>query len=266
MRILHTRLALLGVSAAVLAIAAGPASATQAINGEIHSGSGFFSANAASDQWTAPGEIRDLSAQSAFQTDPAHVIPFTQSNDSIQAFWNSADSGRVLTNGNLFDHQDSRVDDSVVGAFGSTFEYDFVADSDGELDFTLQTFFSGREPDVGNWLVGAVDQFHPENIVLVTIDGYGSANTLQRTGSLALTAGHSYVFVLRNSGSTFGNGQVPGFSDAHESGILNWSITSNAVGVPEPAAWIVMLLGFGLTGALLRARRRLMDAELGDRA
>jgi hypothetical protein len=30
--------------------------------------------------------------------------------------------------------------------------------------------------------------------------------------------------------------------------------------VPEPAAWVVMVLGFGATGALLRRRPRLAPA------
>ena len=33
-------------------------------------------------------------------------------------------------------------------------------------------------------------------------------------------------------------------------------ITVNSIGVPEPASWTMMLLGFGGLGAVLRARRR----------
>jgi hypothetical protein len=144
----------------------------------------------------------------------------------------------------------------VVGSFAHLFTYKFAADADGVLDFTLQSFFSGRELDVGNWVFGAVDLSHPEHNVVDQTFGYNGGNSLQISDSLSLQAGDTYELVLRAFGSTFDNGQVPGFSDAHESGVFNWSITSESAAVPEPEAWALMLLGLGSTGAMLRAHRR----------
>ena len=44
-------------------------------------------------------------------------------------------------------------------------------------------------------------------------------------------------------------------------GIDNLSVTSSTGGVPEPATWALMLLGFGGLGTALRSRRRATLAQ-----
>ena len=45
-----------------------------------------------------------------------------------------------------------------------------------------------------------------------------------------------------------------GFNFVPETLIFTTDLTSD--GAPEPAAWVMLLLGFGLSGAAIRARRR----------
>jgi hypothetical protein len=40
----------------------------------------------------------------------------------------------------------------------------------------------------------------------------------------------------------------------------SFEVDNLAVGVPEPAAWSMMILGFGLAGAMVRAKRRMLAA------
>lgn len=57
------------------------------------------------------------------------------------------------------------------------------------------------------------------------------------------------------SGATIASGYTrAGFSDSY------WLAGSGSVGVPEPAAWALMLLGFGVSGAALRGQRRRLQA------
>lgn len=62
----------------------------------------------------------------------------------------------------------------------------------------------------------------------------------------------NYSFVANSTSATIDFMQTAGLSDT---GLDNVSISA---GVPEPAAWALMLTGFGVLGGALRARRRLV--------
>lgn len=76
---------------------------------------------------------------------------------------------------------------------------------------------------------------------------------------LAATIGAPDAFV----GFTSGTG---GGASNHD--IVNWEFRDNfspinQTAVPEPASWMMMIVGFGLTGAALRSRRRAMRVGFG---
>lgn len=253
----RSSLGLLSVGvAALLAVGlqATPASATQAFDGEVTAGTQII--NQLTDRWATPDPIRDVSSASSFSSSPDTTSPFASSHASIAAQWDSADSGHVTINGGVTSSQGSRFDDSLFADESSEFRYRFTADADGVLNFDLNAAFTGDEFDIGTWEIAVVDVLHPDQLELLTADGYPlGSNTLELTGSLRLTAGDFYEFDLVNGGSTL-NFPRTGFVQGEESGVLNWSITSDAAAVPEPASWALMLVGFGSAGAMLRASRR----------
>jgi len=70
----------------------------------------------------------------------------------------------------------------------------------------------------------------------------------------ALTAGGSYRLQFFDTGCPDGSCQA--FSHDYIG-----SFTATALGVPEPATWTLMILGFGAAGAQLRVRRRAASAS-----
>jgi hypothetical protein len=73
-----------------------------------------------------------------------------------------------------------------------------------------------------------------------------------------VTAGQFYVVAL-NGNPNIGACCSRNFSGAMD-GTFDWSITERDAGVPEPASWTLMLVGFGGLGAVLRRRRGLAAA------
>lgn len=85
------------------------------------------------------------------------------------------------------------------------------------------------------------------------IDGFDAAAdtsgppTSLYTNSLTLNEVGGFAFYHPSAGQP---GFVPGFDVAYN------LFSDGTFGVPEPATWSMMIMGFGLAGAALRARRR----------
>ena len=137
--------------------------------------------------------------------------------------------------------------------FTSTFDYNFDT-----IEASGAAFQAGFDPDTNNCSVGAIAASalctSTVGIVTFTLDGVASA--FNDTGHVLDTGG--YDTALYNHLHT-GGGGVPEFNQ-NES--LNWRpIGTTGIndpggggGVPEPASWALMLLGFGGLGAVLRRR------------
>lgn len=110
--------------------------------------------------------------------------------------------------------------------------------------------------------------------VLPSFGGAYSARTFTPLSSVTLNPGGTYFFVLGVTGGGFGwsyaegNKQVGTGSFAQYEYSVNkgatWTsfggdnpffLEVNTGGVPEPATWAMMILGFGLIGTLARRRR-----------
>jgi hypothetical protein len=99
--------------------------------------------------------------------------------------------------------------------------------------------------------------------------GSGSANRSAPVGSLTYTSdlepftglvpnSEEFAFNLLSVSPGFGAAVGKALNTATASGGGNFSFVS--VRVPEPASWTLMIVGFGLAGAGLRARRRFAPA------
>jgi PEP-CTERM motif len=70
---------------------------------------------------------------------------------------------------------------------------------------------------------------------------------------------HSYFFGWNGLALDVGGGSVSSESIASSYGPVNVSLPGNTIGaVPEPAAWAMMIAGFGVVGGAARRRRETM--------
>jgi hypothetical protein len=85
---------------------------------------------------------------------------------------------------------------------------------------------------------------------------YPQETGLSGSFSHALVAGHTYTVGLLNLDGFSMNGDTTNSSlTGSENGQIDWAITSGRGGAPEPSAWALAIVGFGLAGAALRRRR-----------
>jgi hypothetical protein len=252
---------ILSVGAAALfavGVQATPASATQAVSGELQANA--FGAGVPidpqTDQWVGAAQLRDLSTQSVYNS-PSQSIPNAESHVSMSSHWDSTNSGTVtFSNNGITVNQGARIDDAIFAAYSATWQYRFIADTSGVLEFDLHAAFTGNQVDIGSWQVGAVDVFDPTKLVLQTADGYPSDNnSLELTGSLDLIAGRFYEFDLIDGGDST-NLELPGTIQGNEASTMTWSITQDTVQVSEPASWALLIFGFAMARAMRRGKRR----------
>ena len=118
----------------------------------------------------------------------------------------------------------------------------FTADVAGTYNFLMTSVTAGYDPFLALYL-GSFNPGAALTNVLVANDDLGD---FQHSGfTRALTTGQTYVAVLTGFNNT-------------DFGAYNLTISglgAIAAGVPEPAAWALMIIGLGLGGALLRRRR-----------
>jgi hypothetical protein len=103
-----------------------------------------------------------------------------------------------------------------------------------------QSILAEIEPDIGGLLVfyappagDAVAYNEPDFYTQFYVDNNGVAT--------------SYPNILYSLGT--------GGSGVYGSPYFEGTVTTSGVGVPEPAAWTLMICGFGLLGAAIRGRR-----------
>ncbi|QWC55996.1 PEP-CTERM sorting domain-containing protein [Erythrobacter sp. 3-20A1M] len=138
-----------------------------------------------------------------------------------------------------------------------TFSYDgeqWRAGNSNDDGLTFQYSLDATQVDNGTWTTISSLIFNP--LVLAgntALNGNLAANRVSLNGSASgLNIG---------SGSSFGFRWVDQNSSGsdHGLGVDNFSLTAGlaaAGGVPEPATWALMILGFGFAGGALRRRNR----------
>lgn len=120
-----------------------------------------------------------------------------------------------------------------AGAFTNIFDFALPT---GHSSFTASSsFFTNPQNDINFTSI----RFNGMNF---NVGSTGQVEFRFLTGA-AVTAGPQQLIVNGTSG---GNGSYAG----------TIAFTPNAAVVPEPAAWALMILGFGGTGAMLRRRRQ----------
>jgi hypothetical protein len=179
------------------------------------------------------------------------VRPTANGQMTVGAASGSVDFGmRFLVNSGL------PVGAGIYGGPGgntTVFSYSFVADKDGQLTVNGATDATNTDPNFlpfGGWAVS----LNGAKIGGFSTDYSSGSPVLDQTGAFTagLTAGQTYDL-------TFDVYALWGSPNAHFDSTLtssfDYAIRENAApapGVPEPSAWVMMIAGLGLAGAMLR--------------
>lgn len=230
---------------ALTAGCAAPAFATTMIENSVASGTSV-TIGATSDSDTA---LQNLGAAPG-QANASSVSAVTTSSNSATAFasisanWLSADAGTV---GIEWGWRTSSWLGPLTMATNLSrpqWTYTFIASGDGTFDVT------GSVVATGNFLFGLgpiyVTGFGFDEIGGNFADPNGSDSL-----SFAIAAGQQYTVGISNYGNVTGDGFL---TDSLAEADIAWAI--NYAGVPEPEAWALLILGFGVTGAAMRRRAR----------
>ena len=134
----------------------------------------------------------------------------------------------------------------------------FVEGQGGTLTFS----FANPIQSFGAYLSGVQTNFFPDSLVfsdgsiqLISLVGTGTSNNVGELAFIGFTdPGQAITSVTIIAGATGLGEDYIGVDD------VRFQLTPSAV--PEPATWVMMLLGFGGLGAAMRSRRRVVTAPV----
>ncbi|MBW8815460.1 MAG: FxDxF family PEP-CTERM protein [Caulobacterales bacterium] len=129
----------------------------------------------------------------------------------------------------------------AAGDFTDVFDLTFPT---GLTSFTVNSTFT-TDPHQDINFSSVVFNGHAFNIVST------GQNEFRVLNNISVTAGGAQHLVI--TGTSGGNGSYDGVI----------AFTPVTAGVPEPAAWALMIMGFGGTGAILRRRSRMLLPAIG---
>lgn len=163
---------------------------------------------------------------------------------------------------------------SIVLDAGTTIQFEFLGSESGYDD----TFFTGTIPALSYTESTPLQNSFLTPILLGTaVFDAGSLFDLlnfSSSGGAAATVGQDGFGIFLGPDQLSGtfvetfyfgyDDQVTGQDDDHDDMIIRASLLSPRVtsAVPEPAAWAMLLTGFGLAGAAMRRRKQPREARL----
>jgi hypothetical protein len=150
------------------------------------------------------------------------------------------------------------VEGGIEGIGGSQGRWQLGADlGGGAYDISASAFNSDTTGYVGSPFGLYTATVTVQSDFQQPLDIELSASAVSQTGGEAVADLTNSLYWGGITGVSIGGVKVDGFTVTSASG-TNWanSFIPTSGGVPEPAAWALMLTGFGAVGASLRLRRR----------
>lgn len=255
---------------AALSLLAAPAFAATVVTGEVNATASAALVGAFAD---LPGHVdsHGLLLQGVPANFAAHAHAeagdatpdLVFADTDVAASWANPNLGGITARTHLGVGIDDQIADQIVQATTidqtpdhalPAWSYTFDATGDDDLftmDVNVVVDALSTISGLGSWIVQVTRDSQSLTSQTLTF-GAGPGHFTQ-----ALDVGHRYqVSLLSDDGFEFvTDGQNPNSLDGTQTSIFDWSITGLAAGaVPEPSAWALALLGFGLTGAALRRR------------
>lgn len=192
----------------------------------------------------------------SFGADSAVVTAFTSEFKVVQSFSFAADNVLAI---------DISLTNITGGALDAVFQRlaEFNIDPDG-LEFQTNPFSTGLETTITGF--DDPSALNPWNFPCCSADPFdGGAGLRLNLGSLAAgqTRSFTWYYGLGTSGVA---GQLNGLGATDVMMVANrdgsfaaaMGVAAPGGAVPEPAAWALMITGFGLAGATLRRRRAIL--------
>jgi PEP-CTERM motif len=268
MRLVSTTLLLAGAASA-LTLAAQPAAAATALSGDLNivanasTHSGPTQTSMDSQSWSNVPATLNVTA-----TAVANGGVFLDHNERVSSFgtaqatWASANAGSVdFTNyGWNFSVKDNApiangadLDANRPGS-GFDWTYAFQATGDGVFQMNYDVTATGSTDGLFGWAIAFTGPSGPTGSGGPDLNAHINDPTTSGVFQANVTAGQFY-FVGLAGNPNIGACCARNFAAAMD-GTFDWHITERG-GVPEPASWALMLVGFGGMGAVLRSRRKL---------
>lgn len=250
---------------ALFAIVASPAAATTAVDGSITlEVLAKANANVQLDpfelqSWSTVGSHpKGLSDLGTIAFDPeaksANGKIDVKAHGDLSAHWDSAESGSVTADvSRTIDlKNDARQMSLLINA---DWEYTFVADQDGMFNLDYMFSGDGKLKGLNHWSLdfkSSLDGQHFDEFGEFPLDRFFDGSLEHE--AFALEAGRTYSVELSDLDQNRpddGNDLTGGYHAQ-----FNWSIVPDAAApAPEPASWLLMIMGFGLAGGMVRRRR-----------
>ena len=247
-----------GVAAIGMALLASPASAAGAIatsgfvqvQADATTNGGAASTSVVSSSWSGvPSTLGALGANTvSISTNGGSVAAF----GTVYASWADADSGEFQGqdfgwNFNLAPADTGGGADLNVSPIN--WSYTFSTASNAVFNLTYDVTHVGNGIGLQGW------DLYIDGIQVTSLGGPFSPDD-SGAASFGLSGGQVHTVDLRNNANI--SGDLTGYQ-AYLNGTFDWNITAagQAGGVPEPATWGLMLVGFFGLGGLLRRQSSL---------
>lgn len=183
----------------------------------------------------------------------------------MSAAWASADAGSVtvVDHGWTFNVPLTGRDGALADLEGDVDEldwtYSFVATEESTFELDFRMVGDGDLLGLGNWDLLFYDG-GADPVVTELARGFAPYGPITASFSRSLVAGRTYKVALSNLDHTSIEYPTDNALFGKTTGRFDWRIVQGSTAVPEPAAWALMITGFGFAGGALRRRNRMAAA------
>jgi hypothetical protein len=172
---------------------------------------------------------------------------------STTATWTNIEGGLILFDSSATVRDTDGLSVDAAYAAGPAWDYAFDVVSDSVFALNYDVISRGTVGGQGRWRLSLLDDLGATQDFVFSPGIADPVGEVTGDLSVDLAKGRRYTISLSNDDQL----TRPHASISDQS-VFRWSVdpaAGGAPGVPEPASWALMILGFGASGAALRRRR-----------